>query len=457
MKQNFTLTNCLSKQKIISASLLITLLMVSTAVNAQLVKQYAVADVAQLKTDIIAGTYDIFELTDAGGLYVIQSTSSQSLTILKNFEIRAVSGLATKPVLSINSTGTGGNATIFYPNASNLIIKLTGIEFDGVNTGGTIQNVCLRAGTAATNCQVIIRDCYFHNFLNAAGNGTIRLDASSGSSMDIQGCTFNNCAGRILYFYSADATSATANGDLILKNNTFCNITATTTNPNCVVHYKSTTSVPSIGTNAYIDHCTFYNFVITSDEIFKFRSMTGVINITNCIFDQIPLSLTFAAPAPTIDYCYLAGFGTPPTGTNTVSTALPGYTNATALNFGLVNVTGFTGSDAKTIGDTRYYGTPTSIKGTVQLSGNGKSSFRSYPNPASEKITLDYTLDKSSNIKISVYNLNNQLVKSYMNNEPHGAGSYTRSFDVSDLKTGVYFVRMTTGMTSKTVKVVVKR
>jgi hypothetical protein len=120
-------------------------------------------------------------------------------------------------------------------------------------------------------------------------------------------------------------------------------------------------------------------------------------------------------------------------------------------------VTGFTGSDAKTIGDTRYYGTPTSIKGTVQLSGNGKSSFRSYPNPASEKITLDYTLDKSSNIKISVYNLNNQLVKSYMNNEPHGAGSYTRSFDVSDLKTGVYFVRMTTGMTSKTVKVVVKR
>jgi hypothetical protein len=96
---------------------------------------------------------------------------------------------------------------------------------------------------------------------------------------------------------------------------------------------------------------------------------------------------------------------------------------------------------------------PTAIPDQVK----GKSEFRAYPNPVSEKVTFNYTLEKSANVKISVYNLSNQLVKSYLNNEPHGAGSYSRSFDVSDLKTGVYFVRMTNGMNTKTVKVVVKR
>jgi hypothetical protein len=189
--------------------------------------------------------------------------------------------------------------------------------------------------------------------------------------------------------------------------------------------------------------------------------MKGLVSITNCIFDQISNGFSFVnpdltAPAMVIGYNYLAGFASPPSGTNTIATALPGYTNAGALNFGLTNVTGFTGSDAKTIGDTRYYGTPTSVKGPVQFSGNGKSSLRSYPNPASEKVTFDYTIDRSANVKISVYNLSNQLVKSYMNNEPHGAGSYSRSFDVSDLKTGVYYVRLTAGTTSKTVKILVK-
>jgi hypothetical protein len=456
MKQKTTPTNWFPNVKMISVCFLIVLLLVSYNGYAQTVKQYAVADIALLKTDLIAGTYDIYELTDAGGLYVIPSTSSQSLTILKSFEIRAASGLATKPVVSISSTGSGTNATIFFPNAPNLVIKMQGIEFDGVNTGGTIQNVCLRASPLSTNCKVIIKDCYFHHFLNAAGNGTIRLDASSGSSIDIQGTTFNNCGGRILYFYSADASAATANGDLVLRNNTFCNITATTTYPNCVVHYKSTTSVPSIGANAFIDHNTFYNIAISADEIFKIRSMTGVVNITNCIFDQVQMGITFTSPIPTIDYCYLAGLATQPTGTNTIVTA-PLYTDAATLNFGLTNRPQFVGSDALTVGNTMYYGVPTAISAPVRLTGKESGRFLVYPNPVAENVNFDYDLPNDARVKLVIYNLNNQIVKAFVNNEVQGAGNHNNSFNVSGLKPGLYFARLTMGNVSKTQKLVIKR
>jgi hypothetical protein len=97
--------------------------------------------------------------------------------------------------------------------------------------------------------------------------------------------------------------------------------------------------------------------------------------------------------------------------------------------------------------------TPTAVK---DLSRE-KNSFRIYPNPASGNVNFDYSLATDGKVKIDIYSLNNQIVKSYLNNELHGAGSYTRSFDVSGLAPGVYFARLTTGTISKTVKLVVKR
>jgi hypothetical protein len=87
--------------------------------------------------------------------------------------------------------------------------------------------------------------------------------------------------------------------------------------------------------------------------------MTGSISITNSIFYNIQGTLSFFAPKPTFDYCYLAGFTTPPTGTNVTNTfdalTLPSFTDAPNLDFKLSNSSSFVGSDAFTVGNTRYY------------------------------------------------------------------------------------------------------
>jgi hypothetical protein len=457
MKQKSTQTKCLSGKRTITACLFFIMMMISMGMQAQAVKEYTSAESATLKADLIAGTYDIYELATDGGTYVISGTSSTLMAINKNIIIRAKAGLVVKPILSVSNTSTSTTSAFFIPSVANLIFTLQGIEFNGLNPASTGQPILVKALPAAINCKVIVKDCYIHHFNNVSGNGTIRLDGSSGSSMDIQGNTFDNCSGRILYFYSADADASTANGDVLLKNNTFSNITLVVGNANSILNYKSSTGVPSRGTNATIDHCTFYNFTTsTTEEIFKFRSMSGVISITNSIFDQVQGHVIFAAPAPIVDYCYLAGFDTVMTGTNTLTTA-PVYTDAATLKFGLTNRAQLVGGDGLTAGNTIYYGLPTAISNLLQVNGKDICNFRIYPNPASGNISLDYTLVNDSKVNIIIYNINNKVVKIFMNNEIHGAGSYSKSYDISGLAPGMYFARLTTGSISKSVKMIVRR
>jgi hypothetical protein len=88
---------------------------------------------------------------------------------------------------------------------------------------------------------------------------------------------------------------------------------------------------------------------------------------------------------------------------------------------------------------------------------SGKNSFRIYPNPASGNVNINYLLTSNGIVKLDIYNLNNQIVKSFVNNEPHFAGNYSRSLDISGLAPGIYFARLTMGTTSKTQKLVVNR
>jgi hypothetical protein len=85
------------------------------------------------------------------------------------------------------------------------------------------------------------------------------------------------------------------------------------------------------------------------------------------------------------------------------------------------------------------------------------TGYKIYPNPASGNVNLEYTVAKDSKVGIVISNMNSQVVKSYLTNEPHGAGTYSKSLDVSDLRPGIYFVRINMGTTSKIIKLVVKR
>lgn len=308
--------------------------------------QYAAADVATLNADIKGGAADIYELTTSGGAYTFSTGStSNNNTIIRNTTVRAATGLAARPIVKLNSTTTGSTANIFNTATLGLTIRFDGLEFDGVNTGGTGQPLAFYdQSTGASNIKLYINNCYFRTCKNGSGNGVIRLNGVGTSQLlDIQNSVFNDFGGRTIYINNASS----AKYDISIKNTTFSNNSVIASRANIIYNNAVNT-----GTTLF-DHCTFYNLVTTStsEGILRFPAGSGAITVSNSIFSIVAQTL----PTATISYCYLAGFsGTVPTGTNTFATA-PLFTNATALDFSLTNKGSFICADTKIAGNTIYY------------------------------------------------------------------------------------------------------
>jgi hypothetical protein len=90
------------------------------------------------------------------------------------------------------------------------------------------------------------------------------------------------------------------------------------------------------------------------------------------------------------------------------------------------------------------------LTGKASLDESANSSFRVYPNPANEEITI-----KSSSVlndaTISVIDLNGKELKSLK------LSGMESKVDTTDLISGVYFVRVSTGNDSKTEKLIIKK
>jgi hypothetical protein len=66
-----------------------------------------------------------------------------------------------------------------------------------------------------------------------------------------------------------------------------------------------------------------------------------------------------------------------------------------------------------------------------------QSHFNLYPNPASTAITIDFTKEKASALKINIYNINGQKLKNIDVN-----GITNKVIDVADLENGLYFIEI---------------
>ena len=352
------------------------------------------------------------------GTYNLNGSSGTNYQIggsKTNVIIRAASILTTKPTITYTSSAVGTTSAMFNSAIAGLTLTFDGIEFNGSNSSTGAKPLLFIANATAYSCSIIMRNCYVHDFLNATGNGVIRLDGYNattgtyGSTFDIQGTTFNNCSGRMFMF------NPTANpnnsGNVTLKNNTFCNITASVGSQN-VIFYNKTATCGTIT----IDHCTVYNFAASTDGIIKLAAAGGTITVTNSIF----VSVVPTIPTSTIDYCYLAGFSTPPTGTHTIATA-PTFDGAPTFNFGLTSATraNFIGSDAQYIGNTSTYTSSPSVSaGAVS--------------PTSSGFTAQWgTVANASNYDVYVYTSPGNVLAG---SSPYRAsGQATASKTISDL------------------------
>jgi hypothetical protein len=77
-----------------------------------------------------------------------------------------------------------------------------------------------------------------------------------------------------------------------------------------------------------------------------------------------------------------------------------------------------------------------------------------YPNPASDYVKLNYTLDKSDLVSINITNVLGQSV--YQNETKMVSGSNSVNVDLKNFKAGVYFVNTTVGEKTYTSKFIVE-
>ena len=78
---------------------------------------------------------------------------------------------------------------------------------------------------------------------------------------------------------------------------------------------------------------------------------------------------------------------------------------------------------------------------------------QNYPNPFNSTSTIEFTISRSSNIDLSVYDVTGQKVKTLVNGKIKD-GKFSFIWDASDLSTGIYLIRMTNGIYIKTRKAV---
>jgi len=70
--------------------------------------------------------------------------------------------------------------------------------------------------------------------------------------------------------------------------------------------------------------------------------------------------------------------------------------------------------------------------------------YNNYPNPFNPTTKIKYEINKDADVKIVIYNILGQVVKSLVN-EFKKAGSYNAIFDGSNIASGVYFYRIEAG------------
>jgi hypothetical protein len=107
------------------------------------------------------------------------------------------------------------------------------------------------------------------------------------------------------------------------------------------------------------------------------------------------------------------------------------------------------------LGDTLFRGTPSAVSEPVAVP-TVFTLYQNYPNPFNPTTKIRYELQTRTFVKINVFNVLGQFVKTLVNEEKP-AGTYDVQFDASDLSSGIYFYRIETKSFVDTKKLVLLR
>jgi hypothetical protein len=81
--------------------------------------------------------------------------------------------------------------------------------------------------------------------------------------------------------------------------------------------------------------------------------------------------------------------------------------------------------------------------------------FQNYPNPFNPSTVIYYSLPKTSEVNLTVYDVLGKQVQGLVNNEIKPAGEYSVKFDATNLTSGVYYYKLVAGDYSDVRKMIV--
>lgn len=85
---------------------------------------------------------------------------------------------------------------------------------------------------------------------------------------------------------------------------------------------------------------------------------------------------------------------------------------------------------------------------------NDALSVNIFPNPATNKTTISFSLEKTSDVKIELFNIEGQLVKNIMDGKL-ASGDNEIKMDLSKIRAGVYFIKLSIEERSQIIKLVI--
>ena len=86
----------------------------------------------------------------------------------------------------------------------------------------------------------------------------------------------------------------------------------------------------------------------------------------------------------------------------------------------------------------------------------GYSLAQNYPNPFNPVTSIEYTLPEAAKVKLEIYNVLGQVVEVMVDSNQE-AGHHAVQWDASDMASGVYFYRLTTGEFTATKRMVLMK
>jgi hypothetical protein len=214
----------------------------------------------------------------------------------------------------------------------------------------------------------------------------------------------------------------------------------------------------------YVDHCTFYqvgNDAIRVDD----NEFPADLKATNSIFMDV--NNIIDADRGTALYCDTLNTGGFNVDTLEVIENIyaedPEFADPDNYNF---MVSDFfkeiaIGSDGVVVGDVNWAFVPT---GVATHKENVPASFslkQNYPNPFNPATSINYTLNKDIHVKLSVYNILGQKIKTLIDKQ-QTAGQHVVHWEGKNgagqqVSTGVYIYKLEAGDFSKTMKMLLLR